>query len=109
MGRRRRGSRCGNCATNLVAQIHRQTNSQARAAPGETGLHFHSPIVPVFDDRAVLVKMGVINAIKSTVPEEMWGEIVRRLDDDETQSGESGRNTLAFEDDCYDGFDELGE
>ncbi len=58
----------------------------------------------------MLVKMDrVINAIKSTVPEELWPEILRKLDGEETQSRGSGRNTFAPEDDCYDDFDELDE
>ena len=42
------------------------------------------------------VKMDkIINAIKSTVPEEMWGEIVRKLDgDDEIKAGGSRKTFL---------------
>ncbi len=54
----------------------------------------------------------IIEAIHSTVPEELWPEILRKVDgDDETQSGGSGRSTFAPEDDCFgaDEFDELDE
>jgi hypothetical protein len=54
----------------------------------------------------------IIEAIHSTVPEELWPEILRKIDgDDEDQSGGSGRNTFVSEDDCYDAddFDELDE
>ncbi len=58
------------------------------------------------------VKMNrIINAIHSTVPEELWPEILCKLDGDETQAGGSGRNTFEPEDDCYHAgdFDEVGE
>jgi hypothetical protein len=54
----------------------------------------------------------IIRAIHSSVPEELWPEILRKLDgDDETQSGGRGRNAFVSEDDCYDAddFDELDE
>jgi hypothetical protein len=54
----------------------------------------------------------IIEAIHSTVPEELWPEILRKIDgDDQTRSGGSGRNTFVSEDDCYDAddFDELDE
>jgi hypothetical protein len=54
----------------------------------------------------------IIEAIHSTVPEELWPEILRKVDgDDQTRSGGSGRNTFAPGDDCYDAdhFDELDE
>jgi hypothetical protein len=59
----------------------------------------------------MLVKMDrIINAIQSTVPEEMWDEIVRKLDGGETQAGR-GRSTFEPDDNCYDAddFDELDE
>jgi hypothetical protein len=56
----------------------------------------------------------IIEAIHSTVPEELWPEILRKIDgDDQTQAGGSGRNIYAFapEDDCFGAheFDELDE
>ncbi len=49
------------------------------------------------------VKMNrIINAIHSTVPEELWPEILCKLDGDETQSGGRGRNT--FEPDTHQGL-----
>jgi hypothetical protein len=58
----------------------------------------------------VWVKLDrIINAIKSTVPEEMWEEIAAKLDgDDKTQSGVRGRKTFEPDDNCYDD-DELDE
>jgi hypothetical protein len=53
----------------------------------------------------ILVKMDrIISAIQSTVPEEMWGEIVRKLDSDD----ESDWRTEANEDGPAD-FDEVEE
>jgi hypothetical protein len=50
----------------------------------------------------------IINAIKSTVPEEMWEEIAAKLDgDDKTQSGGRARKTFEPDDNCYD--DDLDE
>jgi hypothetical protein len=54
----------------------------------------------------------IIEAIHSTVPEELWPEILRNLDgDDDSQSGGSGRKTFEPDDDYYDAddFDELDE
>jgi hypothetical protein len=54
----------------------------------------------------------IINAIRATVPEEMWPEILRKIDgDDQTQSGGRGRGTFELDEECYraDDFDELGE
>jgi hypothetical protein len=60
----------------------------------------------------MLVKMDrIINAIQSTVPEEMWPEILRKVDGDETQAGGRGRITFERDSNCYDAddFDELDE
>ena len=60
----------------------------------------------------ILVQMDrIIDAIHSTVPEELWPEILRKLDGDETQAGGRGSNTFEPDDNCYDAddFDELDE
>jgi hypothetical protein len=50
----------------------------------------------------------IINAIKSTVPEEMWEEIAAKLDGGgKTQSGWRGGKTFEPDDNCYD--DDLDE
>jgi hypothetical protein len=55
----------------------------------------------------MLVKMDqIMNAIKSTVPESMWGQIVRKLDaDGESQSGGRSRHTFEPDVGCYDAGD----
>jgi hypothetical protein len=84
----------------------------------ETGLRAAEKLQSFLDSRdrgvdvaEMWVKLDrVINAVKSAVPEEMWGDIVRKLDgDDESQSGGRGRNIFEPDDDCYDadGFDGL--
>ena len=60
----------------------------------------------------IMVQMDrIIDAIHSTVPEELWPEILRKLDGDETQAGGRGSNTFEPDDNCYDAddFDELDE
>jgi hypothetical protein len=48
----------------------------------------------------------IIEAIKSTLPEEMWEEIAAKLGgDDKTQSGGRGRKTCEPDDNCYDDDD----
>ena len=46
----------------------------------------------------------IINAVKSTVPREMWGEIVRKLDQLQQHSGSLDVETEALDeaDDAYD-------
>lgn len=46
----------------------------------------------------------IIEAIHSTVPEEMWPEILRKVDGDETQAGGGARSTFELND-CYDADD----
>jgi hypothetical protein len=60
----------------------------------------------------ILVQMDrIIDAIHSVVPDELWPEILRKLDGDETQAGGRGRNTFEPDDNCYetDDFDEIYE
>jgi lambda repressor-like predicted transcriptional regulator len=61
----------------------------------------------------MLVKMDrIISAIHSTVPKEIWPEILRKIDgDDEIQSAERGRGTFELDGECYrdDDFDEFDE
>ena len=51
----------------------------------------------------MLVKVDrIISAIHSTVPEEMWPEILRKIDgDDENKAGGSGRGTFELDDKRY--------
>jgi hypothetical protein len=51
----------------------------------------------------------IIDAIHSSVPEELWPEILRKLDgDEETQAGGGGYRTFEPHDNRYDADDSDG-
>jgi hypothetical protein len=55
----------------------------------------------------IMVQMNrIIAAIKSTVPREMWGEIVRKLDQLQQHSGSLDVETEAL-DEADDGYDPI--
>ncbi|OBI18300.1 hypothetical protein A5712_00335 [Mycobacterium sp. E2327] len=58
------------------------------------------------------VKMGrIMDAIHSTVPEELWPEILRKVDGDENQARGRGRSAFEPRDNCYgaEDFDQFDQ
>jgi hypothetical protein len=94
--------------------------SVAYHVAGGTGLRAAEKLQSFLDSRdkgvdvaEMWVKLDrLIRAVQSAVHEEMWGDIVRKLDgDDESQSGGRRRNIFEPDDGCYDAddFDDLDD